>query len=83
MADTVKTEVLAQVETEKYENGACFAFRKIRQTYESGRIETGFTFVWLKEDGTITPRRGQVLIPNEKVIAELLLKAMAAGWFAG
>ncbi len=82
MSDAVSTEVLAQVETEKYENGACFAFRKIRQTYESGKVDEGFTFVWVKADGTITPRRGQVLIPNEKVMAELLLKAMAAGWFA-
>ena len=66
----------------KYPNGSCLAFRKIRRKYENGEIETGYTFVWIKADGTITPRRGQVMLPNEKVIAELLLKAMAAGWFA-
>lgn len=82
MSEVLSTETLAQVETEKYPNGSCLAFRKIRREYENGEIETGYTFVWIKPDGTISPRRGQVMLPDEKVIAELLLKAMAASWFA-
>ncbi len=81
MNKVLYTKTLAQVETEKYSNGSYLAFRKIKREYINGEIETGYTFVWVKADGTITPRRGQVMLPNEKVIAELLLKAVAAGWF--
>mgnify|MGYP003314661949 CR=1 FL=1 len=65
MSEVLSTDVLAQVETEKYPNGSCLAFRKIRCEYENGEIETGYTFVWIKADGTITPRGCQVMLPNE------------------
>ena len=53
MSEVLSTETLAQVETEKYPNGSCLVFRKIRREYENGEIETGYTFVWIKADGTL------------------------------
>lgn len=50
MSEVLSTETLAQVETEKYTNGSCLAFRKIRREYENGEVETGYTFVWIKAD---------------------------------
>lgn len=38
MSEVLSTETLAQVETEKYPNGSCLAFRKIRREYENGEI---------------------------------------------
>lgn len=43
--------------------------------------ESGYRFIWRREDGTLQPARGQARIPSADILISLIKKAIKGGWF--
>ncbi len=76
-----KVEVIYEVSTDN-PNDWNLCFQWVRYHYNNNDpSETGYRFIWKRENGTYQPARGQARIPNASILFSLIHKAITAGWF--
>ena len=51
-----------------------------RYLYDDGRMEHGYRFIWVTQEGKLQPARGQARLPSLKLAHSLMEAAKAQGW---
>jgi hypothetical protein len=76
----IRRSSMARVQVLKSVSEGRLCFQWCRYIYDNGeRPETGYRFIWRREDGTLQAARGQARLPSIKHAEQLIAKAKAEG----